>query len=128
LKTIGLINTVIIAWLLTPDDFGVVAISMISFAFLEAMSDANRGKALIRNKHMAREDYDSARTIKVMVGVGLTAAAFAITPLCAVYFTDERVVTAVQIISLRALFLGFKSTGVAGFRRDLIFREFSYWI
>ena len=102
--------------------------SMISFAFLEAMSDVNRGKALIRNKHMAREDYDSAWTIKVMVGVGLTAATFAITLLCAVYFTDEKVVTAVQIISLRALFLGFKSIGAVGFRRDLNFREFSYWI
>jgi lipopolysaccharide exporter len=114
--------------LLTPDGFGVVAMSMISFAFLEAMSDVNRGKALIRNKHMAREDYDSAWTIKVMVGVGLTAATFAITLLCAVYFTDEKAVTAVQIISLRALFLGFKSIGAVGFRRDLNFREFSYWI
>ena len=102
--------------------------SMISFAFLEAMSDVNRGKALIRNKHMAREDYDSAWIIKVMVGVGLTTTTFAITPLCAVYFTDERVVTAVQIISLRALFLGFKSIGAVGFRRDLNFREFPYWI
>ena len=102
--------------------------SMISFAFLEAMSDVNIGKALIRNKHMAREDYDSAWTIKVMVGVGLTAATFAITLLCAVYFTDEKAVTAVQIISLRALFLGFKSIGAVGFRRDLNFCEFSYWI
>jgi lipopolysaccharide exporter len=129
LKAIGLINTIIIARLLTPDDFGIIAMAMIAFAFLETLSDVDADNILLRNKNAAREDYDSTWTIKVILGVGVTAAMFAAAPLCALYFDDERVTTVIQIISFRALILGFENVGVVDFRKDLKFsKEFRYWI
>ena len=99
--------------------------AMIAFAFLAAVANVDTDKILIRNKNVAREDYDFAWTIKVMASVGLTAAKFAVAPLCAVYFNDGRAETVVQIILRRALFLGFENTGSVYFRRNLNFsREF----
>lgn len=129
LKAIGLINTIIIARLLTPDDFGIIAMAMIAFALLETLSDVDADNILLRNKNAAREDYDSTWTIKVILGVGVTAGMFAVAPLCALYFDDERVTTVIQIISFRALIIGFENVGVVDFRKDLNFsKEFRYWI
>lgn len=129
LKAIGLVHTIIIARLLTPDDFGIVAMALIIFAFLEIMSNVNVDMILIRNKNAAKEDYDSAWTIKVLTGLGVTAMLMILAPFLSTYFNDDRVVAVVQIVSLRAGILGFENIGVVDFRKNLDFsREFRYWV
>ena len=129
LKAIGLLNTIIIARLLTPDDFGVIAMAIIILAFLEIMSNVNVDMILIRNKNATREDYDSAWTIKVVMGLGVTVGLLILAPIISTYFSDERVTAVIQIVSLRAAILGFENIGVVDFRKNLDFsREFQYWV
>lgn len=129
MRSIGLINTIIIARLLTPDDFGVVAMGMIVFGFLYIMTDANVDTALLRDTNAGRADYDSAWTLKVITGAVTTACLWGLAPLMAYYYGDERVTLVVQIIALRAFILGFENIGVVEFRRDLDFaKEFRYWV
>ena len=62
LKVIGVVNTVIIARLLAPDDFGVIAMAMIIVGLLIEISETNVAIALVRNKDATRDDYNSAWT------------------------------------------------------------------
>jgi lipopolysaccharide exporter len=129
LKAIGLINTVIIARLLTPDDFGIVAMAFIVIGFLEVTLEANADLILIRKPTPSKDDYNSVWTMKILIGLGVTAVTIAVAPLFSSYFNDERVTLVIQIISLRAAIVGFENIGVVDFRRNLDFsKEFRYWV
>lgn len=126
-RAIGLVNTVILARLLTPEDFGIVAMAMIVVGLLTELAETNVEIALIRNREADRADYDSAWTMKILTGALITGALFAVAPLAAGYFDDERVRFVIQVVALRALILGFENIGVVDFRRDLDFaRDFRY--
>lgn len=128
LKLIGVVNTVIIARLLTPDDFGVIAMAMILVGFLTEISETNVAIALIRNPNAGRDDYNTAWTIKILTGILLTIILIAVAPLIARYYGDPRVEIVIQIIAFRCLLNGFENIGVVNFRKNMQFaKEFRYW-
>lgn len=128
-RAIGLVNIIILARLLTPEDFGIVAMAMIFIALLTEMAETNVEIALVRNEHADTDDYNSAWTLKILTGGLITVALLAIAPLVARYFGDDRVELVIQIVALRAVIVGFENIGVVDFRKDLDFaKEFRYWI
>ena len=129
IRAIGLVNTVILARLLTPEDFGIVAMAMIVVGLLTELAETNVEIALIRNRNADRADYDSAWTMKILTGALITGGLFAAAPFAAGYFGDDWVEIVIQIVALRALILGFENIGVVDFRRNLQFGlDFRYGV
>ena len=60
IQVIGLISTIILARLLIPADFGLVALATTILAGLQALSELSFDVALIQNPHAGRPEYDSA--------------------------------------------------------------------
>ncbi|MBF0307039.1 MAG: oligosaccharide flippase family protein, partial [Alphaproteobacteria bacterium] len=129
LRLVGLINTIILARLLVPADFGVVAMATIVVGFVEMLSEANVDMALLRRADTARAHWDTAWTVQILTGLGATAALWLAAAPMATYYADPRVETVIQIVSLRAALIGFQNIGVVEFRRKLDFaREFRFWV
>jgi O-antigen/teichoic acid export membrane protein len=127
IRLIGLVSTVILARLLTPKDFGVVAIAMIVVGMFEMLSLTEQSAAIIRHRGPTREHYDTAWTIDVIIGLGVGTAIFLIAPLTNIYFHDERSIMVMQCLALRPIMSGFENVGMLDFRRDLRFgRVFGY--
>jgi O-antigen/teichoic acid export membrane protein len=127
IRLTGVISTVILARLLNPQDFGVVAIAMIVVGMFEMLSLTGQGLAIIRHGDPTREHYDTAWTISVLIGFGIAVAICAVAPFTKIYFHDDRSVIVMQCLSLRALLGGFENIGLVNFQRDLNFgRVFSY--
>lgn len=127
IRLTGLVSTIILARLLTPKDFGVVAIAMIVVGMFEMLSLTGQNMAIIRHRDPVREHYDTAWTISVMIGFAIGAAIFLIAPLTNVYFHDERAIMVMRCLALRAIMSGFENIGTLNFRRDLQFSKvFSY--
>jgi O-antigen/teichoic acid export membrane protein len=129
IRLTGLISTIILARLLTPKDFGVVAIAMIVVGMLETLSATGQVAAIIRHRDPTRDHYDTAWTISVIIGFGIGAAIFLIAPLTKIYFHDDRSILVMQCLALRAIMSGFDNIGMLDFKRDLQFgRVFGYSI
>src|SRR6185312_2887630 len=123
----GLLSTLILARLLTPADFGIVAMAMLVVGALEILSETGQRLAIIRHPDPTREHYDSAWTISILIGLGLSAGIFAVAPLTVDYFHEPRAVLVIRCLALRALIGGFENIGVVDFRRGLRFqRDFHY--
>jgi lipopolysaccharide exporter len=79
IQAIGLLSTIILARLLIPADFGLVAVAITIFAGLQALSDLSFDVPLIQNPHAGRAEYDSAWTLSacrdILIAIGLTVAA-----------------------------------------------------
>ena len=127
LRGIGLVSTITLARLLTPRDFGVVAIAMLLVGALETVSDTGQKLALIRHPQPSRAHYDSAWTMSVLIGCGLAAVITAAAPLSLDYFHEPDAVSVIRWLALRALLGGLENPGVADFRRTLNFSlDFRY--
>ena len=128
-RFIGLLSTLILARLLKPDDFGLVAMGAITVQFLLVFADAGQDFAVIRNSEASGEHFDTAWTMSVIIGVCVAAILVAIAPLAGWYFGDPRAVRVIQILALKPLINGFTNVGVLNFRKDLQFdREFIFLV
>jgi len=129
IRLIGLINTAILARLLVPEDFGLVALAMIVVDLCITLTDGDIEMALIRQTKTSRSLQDTGWTLKILAGFLTAGAIWALAPFAATSIGDERIIDVMAIAALRPLILGFESIGVVEFRRSLNFsREFKYLV
>ena len=129
IRLVGLVSTIILARLLMPADFGIVAMATVVIGFLEVFTHTGVDLALIRKQNLERADLDSGWTFEVLKGAALAAVLFAVAPMAATYYDEPRVTEVIQLLGLGALILGFQNIGVIEFRRDLDFgREFRFGV
>lgn len=128
-RLIGVASTVVLARLLTPADFGLVAMAMLVISFLEVFSDTGQQLALIRHPNPQRSHYDSAWTSSLILNSALTLIILAASPFAGSYFNEERVEPVIQLLAFRVFLIGLVNIGTIDFRRHLNFRrEFQYFV
>jgi O-antigen/teichoic acid export membrane protein len=126
---IGLVSTMILARVLVPSDFGIVAMGMLVVGLLEVFSSLGVDIALIRNQNATRAHYDTAWTFRLLQGALIAVIIAASAPFAADYFGDERVIPVIQILSLGVFLDGLENIGVVAFRKDLDFgKEFRFGV
>jgi O-antigen/teichoic acid export membrane protein len=127
MRLTGVVSTMVLARLLTPADFGIVTMALIFVGLMESLNMGGQQLALIRLAAPAREHYDTAWTLYVIMGFVVGAAIATLAPLTRLYFSDPRVVPVMQWLALRSVIGGFENIGTVDFRRDLQFqRSFLY--
>lgn len=126
-RSIGLISTLILARLLVPADFGVVAMAMSVIAVIELATAFSFDAALIQKAQPAREHYDTAWTLNVMLAVAGAVVTIALAPLTALFYGEPRLTVVMYVLGAGWLAWGFENVGVVDFRRNLDFhREFRF--
>ncbi|WP_213999922.1 lipopolysaccharide biosynthesis protein [Arsukibacterium sp.] len=123
IKSIGLISTIFLARLLTPEDFGVVAITVAIYAFIELFGALALGTALIQQKTNNLDDYNSAWTFNVLFGVVAAISLTLVAPLVAEFYSDERLRHVLYVMAFVSIVSGIHNIGVVNFRRNLNFRK-----
>jgi O-antigen/teichoic acid export membrane protein len=120
----GLVSTVILARLLAPRDFGIVAMAMIVVGTLEMFNQTGQKLVLIRLEEPTKEHFNTAWTISFLLGLAIAAAILLVSPFTEFYFHEPRVVPVMQCLALRAVLGGLENIGTVNFRRDLRFGRF----
>ncbi|MES9871162.1 MAG: lipopolysaccharide biosynthesis protein [Sedimenticola sp.] len=129
MRLIGLVSTIILARLLDPFDFGMIAMAMIVTALLESITMVGVDLALIRRTDAIRAHYDTAWTIQILQGIALAAMLLIAAPYTESYFNEPQLVLVVQALSLKAFINGFANIGTVAFRKELNFAlEFRFEI
>lgn len=123
IRLTGLASTLVLARLLTPGDFGVVAIAMLVVGTIEVFSQTGHASALIRHPDPQREHYDTAWTLAIVVGLALAGAIMLVAPLTEIYFREPRATLVMQFLALRAALGGMENIGVVTFERNLQFQR-----
>lgn len=122
-RAIGVISTLILARLLVPADFGLVAMATALSAVLELFGAFSFDLALIQNKDAGRYQYDTVWTFNVLFGVacGLAFAALALP--AAHYYREPRLEMVIFALAATYIVAGFSNVGVVNFRKHLQFRD-----
>jgi O-antigen/teichoic acid export membrane protein len=129
MRGLGLFSTFILARLLSPGDFGLVAMAMLVVGLVEVFSHAGQELALIRLERPTNADFDSAWTLGILVGLAVAVVLWAIAPLAGLYFHEARAASLIRLLAWRPLIGAFANIGVVAFRKDLRFaREFGFQV
>lgn len=98
-KLMLFISTVVLARLLSKDDFGVVGFAVTTIGFLDVMSDLGVAPALIYHP----EDENTSTTafwLGLMVAVGLFIITWVSAPLVGLFFQDPRAISVTRVLAL----------------------------
>lgn len=129
MRGIGVVSTVILARLLAPEDFGIIAMAMLMVGLIEILAETGLQAALIRTPGVERALYDTAWTLTVLQGIALCALILALAPLAALYFDEPRASAVLYVLALRPLINGLKNIGTVAFLKELDFaRDFRFGV
>lgn len=104
---VGLIITSILARILTPEDYGVVAIAMVFITFFTLLSDMGIGSAIIQYKDLDKKEISSVFGLSFWLGIILTLFFFVGAYFIASFFSNKQLIRICQILSLQVLFVAF---------------------
>jgi O-antigen/teichoic acid export membrane protein len=122
-RLLGLFNTLIMARLVLPSDYGVVAMAMLVVGLVQTMLDTGTSTAIQRKEKVTRDDLDSAWTLRLIEFL-IVAAILAISAYPAsLYFQEPRVVPVILIIAM-----GIAVQSVFNIGNVLAQREFNFSI
>ena len=121
------IITVILARLLTPADFGVVATAMIAISFAQMFWDAGLSKALIQTKEKPEEAAHVVFWTNLVLGLVIYALLFIGAPWVAVFFKSPSSGPVLRVLGLQIVIASLSSVQQALFVRELDFRRL-FWI
>src|SRR6201998_4791603 len=123
IQLIGMLSTMVLARLLVPADFGLVALATALSGALHAISEFSFDLALIQNQSAARREYDTAWTLSICRNAILAVALVAGARLIALSFADPRLEPVVYWLALGTFFNGFQNIAVVDFRKELAFHR-----
>jgi len=106
IQTLTWVSTILVARILSPEDYGVVAISGVFTGFLFIVTDMGFMSSLINMKEVEQEDYDSVFWLNVLLSLALFILLFLMAPVLAGFYRSE---VLVDIIRVSALVLPLRS-------------------
>lgn len=121
-KLIFLVRTVVLARLLLPDDFGLLAISLVAVEFLMVVTNLGMTPALVQQPSLEEAHYNAAWTAGMVRAVVVATAVFLTAPLVAGLFEEPRAIPLMQVAALRPVLEAAASIKLARLTRDLNFR------
>ncbi len=96
--------TAILARLLYPEDFGVIAIASVLIHFFSLFTDMGIGAAIIQNQDLSGKDLNSIFTFSIYVGIVLSALFFFASPLIGSAYHNGSLAGICRILSVNLLF------------------------
>jgi PST family polysaccharide transporter len=122
-RLLVLLATAILARLLTPSEFGLVAFALTVTAFLDIVSDLGVSQTLIvLSDEDAKRRASTAWTLGVLLGGLLTLATAAISPLAADFFHQSELELMLPVLGLNFLIRALGMTHFALAQREIDFR------
>lgn len=115
------VATVVLARLLTPIDFGLVAMVTAITILAQGFADLGLSEATIQRKEITRDQVSALFWINLAVGLGLTLITASLAPVFARFYREPRLVGITVVLSLTFLIGGLRVQPEALLKRQMRF-------
>jgi lipopolysaccharide exporter len=120
-RLIGFGSTLILARLLVPADFGVVAMASLVVGLADVLLSLGVNVALIRNHNATPAHYNTAWTLRLAQSAIAATVVFVAAPAAALYFNDPRIIPVLRFMALGMLLVGMENIGIITFQKEMRF-------
>ncbi len=123
IRGLGFISSAILARLLIPEDFGLVAIVLVIFGLIGLIFDFGVNWALLQNNKATDVHFDTAWTIRLFESLVISVLLAAFSSLIASSYGDMRLETICQLLAVGTLIRGFENIGTVQLLKDMRFSK-----
>jgi len=120
-KVVYLLGSLVLGRLLTPNDFGLVAIATVAITTVMTATETGMTNALVQAARRDREHYDVAWTIGLLRGSLVCTVLCIAAPFVAALFGDSHATSLVRMMAFLPLLNSVNSPRMADLMRDLKF-------
>lgn len=117
----------ILARLLSPDDFGLMASAMIIVKFSEVLAQMGIGPALVQREELNQKHMESAFTLTILIGGGLYALFLLLNPLLSVFFRMPELHDILNILCLVIPIRMLSQISYSMMQRKMLFKKLAGW-
>lgn len=122
-RGIGLLSTAVLARILLPTDFGLIALALTLQGVLNTTTQFSFDVFLIYNQKASKRHYDTAWTLSIIRNATLAGiTAFLAAPMASL-FREPRLEEIAYCLAFATAIEGFQNIGTVNFQKDLAFRR-----
>lgn len=114
--------TLVLARLLTPNDYGTVALLSIFIHISNVFVDCGFGKALVQKKNATQTDMNSVFFLSVVIALGLYAVLFLCAPLVADFYRIPELTPMMRVLALSLIFHSINGVQNVELNRKMLFK------
>jgi len=119
-----LLMVIVLARLLSPEDFGLMGIGLLTLSATRKFTKIGLNSALIQKKEDDVDDYlDTNWCLEVGRGVLLFSILFVAAPFIGDLFGEPRATTLIRVLGLVPIFHGLRNPAVVYFKKDMAFHK-----
>ncbi|NCC85475.1 MAG: lipopolysaccharide biosynthesis protein [Clostridia bacterium] len=127
-KAIQPVVFIVLARLLTPEDFGVMTAALMVLAFSQIFWEAGMGKALIQRQSDVQDAANVAFWVNLGIAVLIAGLLYiAASPIALTFFQDPRVTSVIQVMTLQVVLGALGSVQTALLQKDMDFKKL-FWV
>jgi O-antigen/teichoic acid export membrane protein len=120
-NALGFVGTLVLARMLAPADFGLVALATSMLAILSSVTDLSLGSALVQHKNATETHMHTAWTLGLARAVGVAVLFCAAAYPAAAIYKEPRLVTVMLALGASILLSGLTNPRLVMLTKDLVF-------
>ena len=125
-QTVSLVVSIVLARLLAPEVFGMLALVMVFTNLLQVFVDSGLATALVQKKDADELDFSSVFFFNIGICVILYLIMFVSAPFIADFYNMPELSSVIRVLCLIIIISGVKNVQQAYVSRNLIFKRFFY--
>ena len=123
---VSFIVSIILARMLTPEEYGTVALVAVITNILQVFVDSGMGFALIQKKDADDMDFSSVFFFNIVVSFILYGGIYTLAPIIASFYNNLELVPIMRVLGLTLIISGLKNVQQAYVSRNMLFKRFFY--
>lgn len=120
---IGLVISAILARLLSPAEFGIVAITTVFISFFNILGDIGIAPSIVQNKSLTNLDIKSIFLLTIIIAISLSIFFFLIAPLVGNFYDSVPLINLCRLLSIAIFFNIIKIVPQAVLIKNLQFKK-----
>lgn len=122
-QVLGFVGNILIARILMPDDYGLIALLAIFLGLAMTFTDSGFADCLIRKPNVDDVDYGTVATFNTVVALFLYFVIFFTAPYISNYYHRSELTSVARVISISIVLKALILTRITRFRKELHFKK-----
>ena len=125
-QVIQFIVSVVLARMLTPDDYGLIGLITVFIAVANVFAQSGLGQALVQKKYADDIDFSTVFYYNIIFSLILYAALFFSAPLIADFYDQPQLISVIRVLGITVVINGINGVQQAYVQKTMQFKRFFY--
>lgn len=121
-RGLGVVSTLILARLLSPEHFGVVALVVISIQFFELLVETGNQQYIVQKQQVDDDDLNTAWSMDIAIKSAMAVLIMVVSPAAASFFETPELAMALSVAAVALPIRSLKTPGMFLLAREINYR------